>query len=58
VGEHGVAKTALKPKGTVLVHGELWNAEADAAIEAGEAVVVSAIDGLKIRVTREGRPAA
>jgi len=55
IGEHGVAKTALKPEGTVLVHGELWTAEGDGPIEAGEGVVVRSIEGLKIRVARENR---
>ncbi|MBP1659451.1 MAG: Nodulation efficiency protein NfeD [Candidatus Aminicenantes bacterium] len=51
VGETGTARTDLSPAGRVFVHGELWQAEADEIVRAGEKVkVVEVLDGLKIRV--------
>jgi len=51
VGEIGTARTDLSPAGKVFVQGELWDAEADAPVRAGEKVkVVAVLDGLKIRV--------
>jgi len=51
IGETGTARTDLSPAGMVFVHGELWEAEADAPVRAGEKVrVVEVLDGLKIRV--------
>jgi membrane-bound serine protease (ClpP class) len=51
VGEIGTARTDLSPAGRVFVHGELWQAEADGTVRAGEKVkVVEVLDGLRIRV--------
>ncbi len=51
VGETGTARTDLSPAGKVFVHGEIWEAEADGPVRAGEKVkVVEVLDGLKIRV--------
>jgi membrane-bound serine protease (ClpP class) len=50
IGEIGVAKTALGPEGQVFVHGELWNAEAKAAIPEGARVRVRAVNGLRLTV--------
>ncbi|OGD21587.1 MAG: hypothetical protein A2Y70_05315 [Candidatus Aminicenantes bacterium RBG_13_64_14] len=51
IGERGTARTGLSPAGWVFVHGELWEAEAEEPVKAGEKVkVVEVIDGLKIRV--------
>jgi membrane-bound serine protease (ClpP class) len=55
IGAVGTARGRLAPTGTVLVHGEYWTAEADAAIEAGMPIEVTAVEGLRLRV-RE-RPA-
>jgi membrane-bound serine protease (ClpP class) len=49
--EIGVARTALAPAGKVFVHGELWDAESDAAVEEGRKVRVLAVEGLKLKVT-------
>jgi len=56
VGEMGVARTPLGPRGTVFVHGELWEAVSSSAIEAGSRVRVVAIEGLTLRVEPEARP--
>lgn len=52
VGEKGVAKTALDPKGTVDVHGELWTATSDTPVAAGEAVEVVSVEGLRVKVRK------
>lgn len=47
----GLAKTTLSPRGTVLVEGELWEAESVSGdIPEGAQVDVTAVDGFKIRV--------
>ncbi len=57
VGMVGEAKGELDPEGMVLVHGELWEATAeDPPVAKGEKVVVTEVQGLKIRVRKaEGR---
>lgn len=49
--KRGLAKTALDPKGKVLVEGELWDAESvSGPIPAGAEVAVDAVEGFKVRV--------
>jgi membrane-bound serine protease (ClpP class) len=50
VGEIGTAHTALTPEGKVFIHGELWDAVARGNVDAGQAVVVRRIDGLRLEV--------
>jgi membrane-bound serine protease (ClpP class) len=50
VGEIGTARTPLTPEGKVFIHGELWDAVAPGKIDAGQAVVVRRIDGLRLQV--------
>lgn len=53
VGERGIAKTEVGADGTVLVQGELWQAEAtDPAtpIAPGQRVRVVSVDGLRLAV--------
>lgn len=50
VGETGVARTVLSPRGKVFVHGELWDAISASDIAAGETVVVRRVDGLLLQV--------
>jgi membrane-bound serine protease (ClpP class) len=53
VGQTAEVKTALKPKGMVMVEGELWTAELDSGIaHPGEQVVVTRVDNLKLYVTK------
>jgi len=53
VGEVGEVVTALKPSGTVRVHGELWQAEtAGESIKAGEQIRVTRVQNLTLRVER------
>lgn len=52
-GKKGLAKTALSPKGKVLVEGELWEAESvSGEISEGEEVKVREVKGFKITVTK------
>jgi membrane-bound serine protease (ClpP class) len=54
IGLQGRATTALSPAGKVFVRGEYWNASADESIASGEAVEVTAVEGLVLRVRRAG----
>ncbi len=52
IGAHGVVKQPLSPVGTVQVKSELWTAVSDEPLAAGEHVVVTKIEGLRLRVAR------
>ena len=56
VDEVGTALTAIEPGGLgrVRTHGEIWTATADDPIAAGAAVRVTAVNGLRLRVTALG----
>ncbi len=54
IGQPAEVKTALKPKGMVLVEGELWAAELDSgAAQPGEEVIITRVDNLKLYVTKK-----
>jgi membrane-bound serine protease (ClpP class) len=54
VGMVAVAKTPLDPTGTVFVHGERWQATLDEGkAETGEEVVITEVDGLRLRVVKK-----
>jgi membrane-bound serine protease (ClpP class) len=54
VGLPATVKTSLKPKGMVLVDGELWTAEIDeGTAHPGEEVIVKKVDNLKLYVTKK-----
>ena len=55
IGARGIVKQTLAPAGTVQVKSELWSAVADEQVAAGEEVVVTAVEGLKLRVARAKR---
>jgi membrane-bound serine protease (ClpP class) len=50
IGETCEVRSALEPRGTVFVHGELWRAEASEPMHTGESARVVAVDGLMLRV--------
>ena len=50
VGEVGVVRSRLAPRGQIFVRGELWNAEAESPVEPGDSVRVAKIEGLTLRV--------
>jgi membrane-bound serine protease (ClpP class) len=54
VGMVAEAKSALDPKGTVIVDGERWSARVDdGRVEPGEEVIVTKVDGLKLIVAKK-----
>ena len=52
IGAHGTVKQAVAPVGSVQVKSELWTAVADEPLNAGDLIVVTAIEGLRLRVAR------
>ena len=52
IGLVGRSSTALAPQGKIFVRGEYWNATADGDIAEGEAVQVTAVEGMVLRVRR------
>ena len=57
VGEIGVVKKALAPRGKVFVHGELWNAVAPRTIDESVPVRVVKVTGLLLEVEPADGPA-
>jgi len=55
LNETGTARTALAPRGKVLVHGELWDAVAEEPVAAGETVEVVGIRNLTLAVRARHR---
>lgn len=54
VGKEAVVRTTLEPRGAVLAEGELWTAIAEGSkIEAGQEVIITRVEGLKLWVTRK-----
>lgn len=51
IGAIGIAKTALRPNGKLVIHGELWDAISDLPIEPGAYARVLRIEGLTLYVT-------
>ena len=54
VGRTAVVDIALEPKGVVFVEGERWTAIADKGrVEPEEEVIITKVEGLKLRVTKK-----
>ncbi|MFC1861360.1 NfeD family protein [Chloroflexota bacterium] len=54
IGRIAEVMTPLEPKGFIFVEGENWTATSeDGRVEAGEEVVISKVDGLKLRVHKK-----
>jgi membrane-bound serine protease (ClpP class) len=53
VGQIGIVKTPLTPRGRIQIHGELWFARCRTSVAAGERVRVTAVDGLTLEVAPE-----
>lgn len=54
VGKTALVDIALEPKGVVLVEGERWTAILDKGqVEPEEEVIITKVEGLKLRVTRK-----
>jgi membrane-bound serine protease (ClpP class) len=58
VGEIGVVRTRLAPRGQIFLRGELWSAEGEGEVEVGESVRVTGMDGLTLRVVLVQRATA
>jgi membrane-bound serine protease (ClpP class) len=55
IGEIGEVREKLDPAGKVFVHGEYWNAEADAEVGVGERVEVIGYQGMRLKVSRSSK---
>jgi membrane-bound serine protease (ClpP class) len=56
IGKIARTRTRLDPEGTVIVKGELWDAEAiKGSIERDQAVQIVAVDGFRLRVEKAAR---
>lgn len=59
VGMEGVSTQDFQESGLIKVQGELWRAQADTALKKGDRVIITAVEGLSIRVRKvdDQRPA-
>jgi len=54
IGKTAEATTEIEPKGIVLIQGERWAAILDKGrVEPGEEVIITKVEGLKLRVTKK-----
>lgn len=54
IGKTVLVKEALKPEGTIFFKGERWTAISEKEpVEVGEEVIITAVDGLTLHVTRK-----
>ena len=54
IGKTAVVRVALEPEGMVFFKGESWTAISDKGrVEAGETVIITKVDGLKLYVTKK-----
>jgi len=53
IGKTAETITALEPKGTVFVEGEIWSAISEVGrVEPGEEVLITKVEGLKLYVDK------
>jgi membrane-bound serine protease (ClpP class) len=50
IGVVGVVRSPLTPRGQVFLRGELWNAESEEPVQAGDSVRVTKVEGLTLKV--------
>ena len=54
IGKVAEATTVINPRGVVLIQGERWTAILDKGrVEPGEEVIITKVEGLKLRVTKK-----
>ncbi len=53
IGAHGFTLEGFEREGEVFVHSERWHAVSETALEANQAVVVTGLDGLTLKVRPE-----
>jgi membrane protein implicated in regulation of membrane protease activity len=58
VGATGRAITDCNPDGQVQVKGQIWHAHCAPGVEAGNDVIVEAVDGLRLTVAPKTRSGA
>jgi membrane-bound serine protease (ClpP class) len=58
IGEVGVVRSRVAPRGQIFLRGELWNAESETPVEPGESVRVARVEGLTLQVVPVQRAAA
>ena len=57
VGHQAVARSVLDPEGIVFLEGETWSAESEeGAIQSGERVVITEVQGLRLKVRKQQQP--
>jgi membrane-bound serine protease (ClpP class) len=52
IGEKGRVLSAICGNGEVFVHGEIWKAVSEEEIQEGDAIEVTEVEGLALRVRR------
>ncbi len=52
VGMQALVQSELNPRGSVSVHGELWEAESPEPIAKGDSVQITGVEGLTLHVKR------
>lgn len=52
IGEKGRALSAIFGQGEVFVHGEIWKAVSEEEIQPGDAVEITKVDGLALKVRK------
>lgn len=58
IGDVGVVRSRLAPRGQIFLRGEIWNAECEGEVEPGESVRITGMDGLTLRVVPVQRATA
>ena len=53
IGKRAEVATECRPKGSVRIKGELWEARCEAGADRGDTVVVDDVDGLMLVVSPE-----
>ena len=52
VGQRAVTSSNMDPKGYVMFEGEYWIAESDEPVKSGTEVVITKVEGLRLRVSK------
>jgi len=52
IGEEGKADSDILPEGKVFVRGEYWDAWSDESIRQGDKIVVTAVEGMRLKVRK------
>ena len=56
IGAAGTALDDFEREGEVFVHSERWHAVTESAVRADQAIVVTGLDGLTLKVSPEHKP--